>query len=124
MYITCPYILRPIYKNNGHKNDPSNYRPISVISHVAKILEKSVNLYLILTNSILLSTNQSAYRSNHSTQAVLHHAVDHLLDKVNVRKINISCFLDLSKGFDTLNTDILLPKISKHGVDNNSLTWF
>ena len=118
--------VTPIYKNNGHKNDPSNYRPISVISPVAKILEKSVKQQLVfyLNKFHLLSTNQSAYRSNHSTQTVLHHVVDHLLDKVNVGKINISCFLDLSKGFDTLNTDILLHKISKHGVDNNSLTWF
>ena len=49
----------------------------------------------------------------------------HLVHNQNINsgKTGIACFLDLSKGFDTLNTDILLHKLNKHGI-NYEITWF
>ena len=43
---------------------------------------------------------------------------------INESKACIGCFLDISKGFDTLNTEILLHKLSRHGVRNDSNAWF
>ena len=43
---------------------------------------------------------------------------------MNESKVCIGCFLDISKGFDTLNTEILLHKLCRHGVSNESNAWF
>ena len=118
--------ITPIYKGKGQRTDPNNHRPISVVSPIAKILEKSVKCQLVsyLQQHNILSSCQSAYLKNHSTQTSLHHIVDHLLTNIDSGKINVACFLDLSKGFDTLNIDILLLKLQKYGIIGNSLTWF
>ena len=60
--------VSPVYKS-GARNDPSNYRPISVIPVIAKIFEKIVyeQLYEYLNNYNLLTTCQSGFRSLHST---------------------------------------------------------
>ena len=117
--------ITPIYKGKNDKCDPTNYRPISVVSPIAKILEKAVKSQLIdyLIHHKLLSTSQSAYLKYHSTQTALHYLTDHFYSNINSGKTGIACFLDLSKGFDTLNTDILLHKLNKHGI-NYEITWF
>ena len=64
--------VSPVYKS-GARNDPSNYRPISVIPVIAKIFEKIVyeQLYEYLNNYNLLTTCQSEFRSLHSTLTAL-----------------------------------------------------
>ena len=73
--------VTPVYKKKGASEDLSNYRPISVASHAAKILEKAVNiqLYSYLEDNHILSSNQSAYRPAHSTATALHNVVDQWL---------------------------------------------
>ena len=62
----------PIYKD-GEKSDPSNYRPISILSTVSKIFEKHVNKHLMayLNKYELLRDNQSGFRTKHSCQTAL-----------------------------------------------------
>ena len=84
------------------------------------------------TNSDLVLQLQNSHKEiqrlkskdDNTTQTSLHHIVDHLLTNIDSGKINVACFLDLSKGFDTLNIDILLLKLHKYGIIGNSLTWF
>ena len=100
------------------KHDPNNYRPISVVATVAKILEKYVKSHImnhLITNN-LLSTSQSAYIKNHSTQTALLYMIDKCMSSIDNQKINLICSVDLSKGFDTLNRDILLYKLSQYGL--------
>ena len=115
----------PIYKSGDCLN-PSNYRPISLLSIFSKILEKIVynRLYKYLDSNSLLSPNQFGFRTNHSTS----HPMTLLLNKVskslNSKKHSILIFCDLQKAFDTCNHSILLSKLSKLGVNGNSLLWF
>ena len=83
-----------IYKGKGQGTDPNNHRPISVVSPIAKILEKSVKCQLVsyLQQHNILSSCQSAYLNNHSTQTSLHHIIDHLLTNIDSGKINVGCF--------------------------------
>ena len=61
--------VTPLYKNSGKRNDPTNYRPISVTPVVAKVFERVVydQLYHYLTENRILSRYQSGFRSLHST---------------------------------------------------------
>ena len=118
--------ITPIYKNKGSKDDPNNYRPISVVSTIAKILEKHVKNQLmnhLITNN-LLSSSQSAYIKNHSTQTALLYLIDKCMSNINNGDLNLICCLDLSKGFDVLNHKILLYKLSKYNISPGVIKWF
>ena len=118
--------VTPIFKGKGSKSEPGNYRPISVVITIAKILEKYVKRKLIshLTSNNLLSTSQSAYLKYHSTQTALHNLVDQCLTNINQGYIAAVTMLDLSKGFDILNRDILISKLTKYRINGANLTWF
>ena len=64
----------PVFKNKGSITDVSNYRPISVISHISKLLESIVKQQLLthLIEQHLLSKNQIAYIKGRSTETALH----------------------------------------------------
>ena len=118
--------VTPIFKNKGDKSDPNNYRPISVVPTIAKIIEKAVKLQIVkyLTNNNLLTQSQSAYRENHSTQTALHHLVDECMSNIDSGYLNLLCCLDLSKGFDSLNHELLLHKLTKYGISPTAIQWF
>ena len=118
--------VTPIFKGKGSKSEPGNYHPISVVITIVKILEKYVKRKLIshLTSNNLLSTSQSAYLKYHSTQTALHNLVDQCLANINQGYITAVTMLDLSKGFDILNRDILIYKLTKYGINGANLTWF
>ena len=119
-------LITPIYKGKGENDNPSNYRPISVVATIAKILEKAVKVQLLTYFNYhnILSPSQSAYLKYHSTTTALHNLMDFIYSKMNESKVCIGCFLDISKGFDTLKTEILLHKLCRHGVRNESNAWF
>ena len=118
--------ITPIYKDPGDKNDPNNFRPISIVPTIAKILKKEIKFQFdkYLTDNSLLNTSKSAYIKNHSTQTALHHFVDHCLCNINNGNFNLAVALDLSKGFDCLNPNILLNKLKYHGISDHSHAWF
>ena len=70
--------VTPLYTNSAKRNDPTNYRPISVIPVVAKIFERVVcdQLYHYLTENCILSRYQSGLRSLYSTVTALLEATD------------------------------------------------
>lgn len=118
--------VTPIYKNNGDMLDKNNYRPISVIGHIAKILEQLVQSQLLeyLQSHCFISADQSAYLARHSTQTCLHRAVDDWLENVNENQITGAILLDISKCFDVIDHNILLQKLSKYGIKEHENHWF
>ena len=70
--------VTPIYKGKGDANDQGNYRPISVIGHIVKIIEYEITNQVVtyLESNTLLTTDQSAYRAQHNTQTAQHKVVD------------------------------------------------
>ena len=76
-------IVTPVFKNKGSIKDVSSYRPISVISHISKILESGVKeqIFSHLINHKLLSSAQFAYVKGKSTQLALHTIIERYLKK-------------------------------------------
>ena len=117
--------VTPIYKD-GDKSDVSNYRPISVLPILSKILERVVHdqLYEYLTRKNILHPCQSGFRSNHSTNTTLIDVTEYILNNMNEGKVTGAIFLDLKKAFDTVSHKLLLKKLNSYGITGNSLQWF
>ena len=104
-----------VYKNCESQEDSSNFRPLSVVPTVTEIFGKCIKSQFLafLADNNLLCPQQFAYLKNHSTATALHSLADKWLDNINNKQVNRICHLDLSKGFDTVNIDILLHKLPK-----------
>ena len=107
-------------------DEPSNFRPISVVSVVAKILEKivSTQLSFYLENHNLLHHHQGAYRHGKSTEDILLVAVDSIVHHLDKGESVCAAFLDLRKAFDSLDHSILLNELSRLGMSIAVLRWF
>ena len=104
--------VTPIFKQ-GDRNDMNNYRPISVISEIAKVFERIRvffynQLSSYLSESNILSKYQSGFRSLHSTVTALLEATDNWAFNLDGGYVNAVVFLDLKKASDTVNYSILL----------------
>ena len=115
----------PIYK----KDSPEcfgNYRPVSVLPCLSKILERIVynRTYDFLTKNEILYKQQYGFRSNHSTYMAVHDFVNNISDAIDKDKHTIGIFMDLSKAFDTIDHNILLNKLYHYGLRGISYDWF
>ena len=117
--------VTPIFKADS-KVDPVNYRPISVLSVIAKLFEKTIfnQVYAYLTVNKLLSKYQSGFRPLHSTLTALIDITDNWYLNVDDGLTNAILFIDLKKAFDTIDHEILLSKLELYGFKGTSLNLF
>ena len=118
--------VTPVYKGKGDRLDKSNYRPISVISHVAKLFERELQSQLMsyLLQHDFVSMDQSAYRQHHNTQTSLQRVIDDWLDLICDDTLIGVCFLDIAKCFDTIDHEILAYKLKCYGIVDNEYLFF
>jgi hypothetical protein len=102
----------PIFKA-GNNMECDNYRPISLLSSISKILEKIVAEKLVhhLTTNDLLYVHQYGFLPKKSTEHNLLHVVNYISQALNDGKYCIGVFLDLKKAFDVCSHPILLKKL-------------
>ena len=114
--------LTSIYKS-GARDCIENYRPISIIPAISKIIEKIVHRQLsaYLENDSLLNEYQFGFRKRRSTELASALFTDKIKKKVNQGKLVGSVFIDLSKAFDTLSHAKLITKLRSYGILNNEL---
>ena len=115
----------PIFKA-GNPLSCDNYRPISLLSSLSKILEKIISIKLVnhLEINHLLHQNQYGFQHNKSTVHHLLHLTNHIAQELNSKKYCIGVFLDLKKAFDVVSHNILLKKLEKLGIKGLTLKWF
>ena len=103
----------PIFKN-GDPHLINNYRPISMLPALSKILEKLVcnRLNNFLAKHDLLYHNQYGFRSNHDTSLAVTELIDKISAAMDTNLFTLGIFIDLSKAFDTLDHSILINKLS------------
>ena len=117
--------VSPLHKS-GDIHIIDNYRLISLLITISKILEKIVykRVYTFLNTTNQIYNSQYGFRSKHSCE----HAVSELVGNILKGKENnmhtISVFLDLSKAFDTLEYSTLFRKLEIYGIRGNALDWF
>ena len=118
-------LITPIFKS-GSASDNDNYRPISILPILSKILEKSVHQQLMdyLEDNTLLSRNQFGYRHKRSTDLAATLLLDDIRREVDKGNLVGVVFIDLSKAFDTISHATLLEKLKAYGINDGELHWF
>lgn len=113
--------ITPIHKAK-EKYLPTNYRPISLISNIAKIFEKLIHKRILnfFDNCNLLSNKQYGFRKNKSTKDALFHITNLIYNELDNSNPIAITFLDLAKAFDTVDHNILLDKLYNYGVRGNA----
>jgi hypothetical protein len=119
-------IVTPLLKKASlDHNMLKNYRPVSNLPFLSKVLEKVVaqQLKKHLSDHSLLEPLQSAYREFHSTETALLKVHDDVCMALDAGKCVLLVLLDLSAAFDTIDHDILLSRLLDLGITGTPLQW-
>ena len=120
-------VLSPLLKKPGaDHNQFSNFRPVSNLRLISKIIEKDVAVQLTnyIVNHQLAEMFQSAYKVFHSTETALVKVQNDILCAVDSNKSTVLLLLDLSAAFDTVDHSILLSRLShRFGVKGRVIAW-
>ena len=110
----------------GDTSLPSNYRPISLISCVGKIMERVIYKYVYnhLQTHKLLYQYQSGFLPKNSTVHQLLEIYDTILNALEKREFSCFVFCDFSKAFDKVWHKGLLSKLKSYGINGNLHQWF
>ncbi len=119
--------ITPLLKKTGvDPNDLNNYRPISNLPFISKILERTVAAQLEshLQSSDIYEHFQSGFRPKHSTETALVKVINDLLLAADSCFLSILIILDISAAFDTISHSVLLERLACIGIADNALLWF
>jgi hypothetical protein len=127
---TFPDLLKmariiPIFKK-GEISDLNNYRPISVLPVISKILEKVVAEQLVhfLTSNHILHPQQFGFQKGKGTRDGIASLVEYILKSFEEGYDTYAVFCDLSKAFDCVDHGILISKLDHYGVRDEEKKFF
>mgnify|MGYP000509554728 CR=1 FL=1 len=119
-------LISPLLKKSSLEPIFKNFRPVSNLSFVSKLVEKVVasQLKKHMMENNLLQKYQSAYRPGHSTETALMKVQNDILCAVDKQRVVLLVLLDLSAAFDTVDHCILLKRLSSSiGISGTALSW-
>jgi len=114
----------PVFKDD--KTDPTNYRPISLLSNYNRIFEKIMfnRLKAFIDKNEILYRSQYGFRDKHSTQHAILDIVNSIQKNMDNKLFSCGIFIDLKKAFDTVDHSILLNKLNHYGIRGIVNDWF
>ena len=117
--------LKPIFKK-GKKTAPSNYRRISLLPSISKIIEKVTDdqTNASLLDEDILYNYQLGFRDNHSTNLCLSFLTDKILKGFDEGLFTGMILIDLQQAFDTIDHEILLQKLKAIKFSESTIKWF
>ena len=114
----------PIYKKED-RSLMSNYRPISLLNVISKLIEKLMHkrLYSFLMKNNILYKYQFGFRKFFSTTLALIEVIDNLIQNMENGNTSVGVYLDLQKAFNTVNHQNCLSQ-NEYGVRGTVHDWF
>ena len=102
---------------------PKNYRPVSLLCVLSKVLEKCIFVQLMsyFEEQSILHPYHHGFRARHSTTTALIQMFDTWVDAFEHDEISAVIMLDMSAAFDVVDHDILLSKLKLYGLEINAL---
>ena len=118
-------VIVPIFKK-GDPQDIVNYRPISLLPTVSKILESCVKDKILnyLNHIKYFSWQQFGFMKKKSTDMALFQHIRDIVEGIEMNNVTVGLYLDLAKAFDTVHHERLIAKLSAIGFQDKILSWF
>ena len=118
-------IVLPLHKKDS-PDIMTNYRPISILPKLSKIIEKCVKSRLLhyFTRNKLFNQVQFGFLAESSTQDAILHLTEKIYSNLHRKLSTLAVYVDFSKCFDTLNRSILLKKLAFYGIRGIPLELF
>ena len=119
-------IIRPLIKKSGLDLTCNNYRPVSNLTFLSKVLDKGVLSQFMehCDTNELMPDYQSAYRTHYSCETAVK-LMDDLLWAMEGQSVTALMAIDLGAAFDTVDFEVLLSVLNaKFGLDGKALHWF
>ena len=115
----------PLHKG-GNREEKNNYRPISLLLTISKLLEKVVykRVYTFLDSTNQLYNSQYGFSAKHSCSQAISELVGEVVKNTERNLTTCSIFIDLSKAFDTLEHSTVIKKLERYGIRGQTLLWF
>lgn len=110
-------VVVPVHKG-GDVDSISNYRPISLLGTISKIIEKVFN-----TRNNIIAASQYGFRPGKNTEDAISSLTESITKNLDSGRKCVGIFLDLKKAFDTVSIPLLLLKLEALGIRGLALAW-
>ena len=107
----------PLFRSKSC-TESTNYRPISLLLTISKVLEKVVykRVYSFLDQTSQIFVSQYGFRSKHSCENAIQELLGNIFKGQENGKHTLAVFLDFSKAFDTISHSVLFEKLECYGI--------
>lgn len=118
-------LVKPIPKKTN-PSEVKDFRPISLLCVLSKVLEKLVHDQMIayLEEFNILNPFQSGFKKGHSTQTALLKVTSDIRKAIDSRELTILVLYDFSNAFPSVNHKLLLAKLRWYGFSRSAINWF